>query len=700
MLTPTANDWLSAILKNRARERAIELTASAHHVLHGTQSNFPFLLGEVSKEIDGVLIIVHNSSFSLLHHVCDIGSSRDVPACTPFAIEGFGLDFTAVSFQQDLFAKPRIDDIPPMAPTATSILEIASEEALNAAFPEAQTTTPFLGRNCFLVPPALIRECVGCEGQDPSFWFLTCRNAIARIFAGKIVPEPEEPVVTTFHDDEETEDENEATVLEEEEKLVPQSDEFLIFVKHCNGPSKEYYLSFLTFLWLAVKGKIPHSAFSIAKDILRKKKRAELETQIKPANLLRPHVTFQNPPPSNNSELADALDRFVGMASRQNNTSSKKSPCFENLSSSSKAALLCLCSTDGITRPSSMPPLALELFAYPTVTEATSELQISLPSQFLCSARITGYLVSALYHGRLLWGDNDIPSGGFSAFYLGRRGPVDSLFSTKDLIRHVQLASGSHLSEVDVADFMKKTFSRPTSVDDVLHQIMNLFIICQFYFGTNALITQKVGTWPAHITKHSHVYASLQNSDRDFATKVLYAVDLRVQQVVISCYTAKGCIDDCNFEFVQDFGQIQNSIITRSFNVTVPLLLLNKSSTPQGKEATTNADSRKRHRRHERDDKAEGPRPKSRYVNNPDRSLCIEASEKYSEVFPKGKLLYSELPKFNNHPSCQCCLHWHAKGSCRESGCLYEASHGKASDETKTKFLAFMAKQRKHAKSA
>ena len=85
---------------------------------------------------------------------------------------------------------------------------------------------------------------------------------------------------------------------------------------------------------------------------------------------------------------------------------------------------------------------------------------------------------------------------------------------------------------------MKKKFSKPSSVDNALFQLINFQLICEFYFGSSALVTKLASSWPKHITKYRHTYMSMQNSDSDFAMKVVYAVDLRMQQLVVSCYAA------------------------------------------------------------------------------------------------------------------------------------------------------------------
>ena len=86
-------------------------------------------------------------------------------------------------------------------------------------------------------------------------------------------------------------------------------------------------------------------------------------------------------------------------------------------------------------------------------------------------------------------------------------------------------------------------------------------------------------------------------------------------------------------------------------------------------------------------------------IENPDKSVKIGAAEKFSDVFPRGKVLYSDLPNFND-TECQCWLHWHAKGFCKSATCKHAESHKMMNVETKKKFLAFLDKQRAHAKKS
>ena len=211
---------------------------------------------------------------------------------------------------------------------------------------------------------------------------------------------------------------------------------------------------------------------------------------------------------------------------------------------------------------------------------------------------------------------------------------MDAMFSSKDIERQVRLSSGS-LSEVEVGDFMKKVFFRPNSIDDAHHQLINLHLVCQFFFGTNAHITTKVGTWPTHMTRFCHVYTSLQNSDRDFATKLVYAVDLRVQKLIASCYNSDGLVENCDFEFINEFSSLQNSIVTRSFNIIVPSALLKSHAPTSTPTSSSKAAPSSGGKRKAVDKETAGQKmAKASLVANPDKSLCLDASEKFGDVFP------------------------------------------------------------------
>ena len=575
---------------------------------------------------------------------------------------------------------------------------------LEAPIDDANLTESFAGFRCFLIPPALLRDCVANEGCTRSTWFLACREAVYKIAVAthSIAIADIPPAITKPKekaDDTSMEVESQSTKSDDDME-DEDHDDIWLGGKHVCQDAKDYYFSFLQFLWLAYKDKIPSVPVNIAMDKVRKDWFNSLKKAITPPNAHQPQASICTPYAAGNQPNGSYDDLVTALKEGFTKQSGKSKPhCFENLPLTHRQALLCLCSEDGLTLPAKMPPKALEFLAHPDANHAMQELQLDLYNNYGCSAAITGFVTTVLWKGWLLWTTPDAPSGGFSAFYLARRPPSDSLFSNKDFERSVRMSSGAHFTDSEVKDFMRKTFYHPSTVDDAQHMLLNYRIVCQFFFGNRSLLATKLTSWINHILLNNHVYCSMQLSDKNFATEFVYCVDLRVQQVVLSCYRSGGSMANCDFSFINDFGQIQNDIVSRRFSIRLPEILkqmafVNTATTNGGTEETPA--TKKSKRKQSGRSKADEPKTqKSRNVSNPDRSLCIEESEVFTEVFPRGKILYGDLPLFNGKDGCYCCLHWHAKGSCRETGCPHACSHGTANADTKAKFKAFLAKQRK-----
>jgi hypothetical protein len=545
-----------------------------------------------------------------------------------------------------------------------------------------------------------VKECASCEDQTLATWFLTCRDKILKLKSAvhkKNNPpanDTSSPADTTNVGTNTTDDDD----VEQIDEIAIDPD-FQVALSNYNNNAEQYYFAFLQYLWLASKNKLPGVSFVASNSVQHKKKFDDIKASIEPPNLHQANTNvhqIQPPQPLDAEGIARAAGEGIGRSMPQ----SKKIPCFENLGTGPQAALLCLCSPDGLSLPSEMPHLALDFMRYSNIHEATAELQLTLASMG-CSALITGFISTPLYRGRLSWPTPGFPSGGFSAFYLGRQAPVDDLFSTTDLEREVRMSSGDKMDRYEIKSFTdgKKIFSRPTNIDQAWQQIVNFQIISQFYLGSSALITTQLSTWVNHISLHQHVYASLHLANPRFATEVVFHIDNCVQQTVASCYRAQGTLENCDFSYVTNFNHAQQAILMRSFTCTIPSALFKAPNSNSKNENSSRPNKDKKKKANDNKDGRNPKSSKSRRVENPDKSLCLSSTEKFGDIFPGGNILFEELPYFNGNTSCQCCLRWHARGFCSEPDCERSCSHGKADAETKKKFLAFLSKQRAHVKS-
>ena len=719
MSSLSTNDWLQAITQHPARENSIRLTASAATVL-APEKQPDECLTSVSQELDGVLLFVSNRTLTLVHHVTNLGNVRSSPEPAPFAIQGFDLISFPVQFTTaDMFGTLQTGtgdaQVPLRTPDITTLLSLDTPGLVTDPILPAAITTDFSGRHSFLVPPALIADCVRAQGEPPAVWFLQIRNILEH-FSLPIVPPPD-AAVPEAQPPAAAEDQAQGAANldadDEDDDIPPRLDAALLSpdqqfaIDTLTPASKTYYTAFLSFLWLATQNLIPDTPCSPSLKPSYRLKFEELKTSVTPANLHQ--LPLSQPPVSPPTDFGSILEALrTSLSSTTSATKEKRS--FETLPTSVKQSLLLCCSPDGMTVPKSLPQFALDLFKNPNLGEAQSYLGLTLESQFGCNAHINAFITAPLYKGYLMWEQPEAPTHGFSVFHLGKRMPSDSVWSSKAMQLDLKLSSGGHLNDNDTEKIMQRKFFRPSSIHEASQQIVNFGLVARFYLGHESLIFQKLQAWTSHIHMHSSVYDALQHADNEFATKLLFCIDLRVQQVIRSCYHANGDIDNVNFHYIHEFSRIQSDIVTRQFSIIIPPDLRQRAlngqpaHTPRSSSSssTTTTTTNSRNRKQGSRDTPSAPTPvaKQRGVENPDKTCCLAAGEVFSVIFPRGKVLYSELPNFNGNSACKCCLHWHAKGWCKETGCRYTCSHGSMNIETKKLFLEFMVKQRAHVKSS
>jgi hypothetical protein len=81
----------------------------------------------------------------------------------------------------------------------------------------------------------------------------------------------------------------------------------------------------------------------------------------------------------------------------------------------------------------------------------------------------------------------------------------------------------------------------PTCLMDLVWMTQNLLAIIKLCFGHKSSSAIFLSNWAAHMYKHKITYASLQGSDPAFYVKVLYTIDIALQQHWKSCCESNDC---------------------------------------------------------------------------------------------------------------------------------------------------------------
>jgi hypothetical protein len=641
-----------------------------------------------------------------VHHPSDIGSTRLKPKPIPFAIAGFGRITMPVDFDPEkLFA----DIAKIKAPTLDALMAMDSEAKATIPFPSRPATAPKIDltqpdaeqeatakknrtsfeppigeevnlKACALVPANLLETVIVPETLSSLDIFLSTRALVYHLM---------NPLTVSDEDDD-----------DDDTQPFPTADERVV------------YTLFLQFLWLSIHKAIPSTSTEMTQDNDRLFHLDGLQDYRIP---IRNEFLGQTPTtrPSPNepvgahtafSEAANAIVKVSENIQRITEDSSKNStskrPGFDRFVENTKRALKFCASPDGETAPEELPAQTLEFFAHRNTHDAGDSLRLTMADEFGASAAFTGLLVCALYTGRFCWERPDTP-GAFSAFRLSRRSAADSATdSTASLARALRDQSGAALSEMEAKELMKSVLQRPGNMDEAKYQIHNLHLTLWFLFGGNALLTVKTGEIVTHISKNYSIYETMALADPDFPTKLVYYVDISVQQVIRSAHSASK-VEHVSWSQLKAFDRTRLNIETRQFFIQLPRSLMTltapKAESKSTKENQQKGDKGKKNDYNE--NKTDANQRKNR-VTNPDivDEHRIKTSEKYGDIFPRGKdkILFDKLPLFND-TEVSCCMKWHSAGFCFKD-CERCASHGKQNAPTKAKYTSFMKDQRVHAK--
>jgi hypothetical protein len=306
MLFSFSTAWLDAILNNPLRTSAVELTSTMATVLLSNTKTPVDLLSEINKEIDGTIVFLSNQVIMVAHHVCDLGSTRAVPQCVGFAIDGFALNSPPLNVDSSILAPLQDGDSPILAPDGTTLLAIKTPTHLNASKDAIGEMIAYMGPGCFLVPPALIQVCAGHEGNPPATLFLAVVDAIIAIRSAS-----EASILPPEETDPPAENRAGANPADEDENgdwiKVSRNSTAKAAAKGFTSDSERYYISFLSFLWLAAMGKIPNAPVSNAKDPIRIAHHKSLVDRIKPSTSHGTNPLTPLPPIPPNSIPLDSV---------------------------------------------------------------------------------------------------------------------------------------------------------------------------------------------------------------------------------------------------------------------------------------------------------------------------------------------------------------------------------------------------------
>ncbi len=671
-MSTNANTWGKALLENPDRALAIKHLGSASEILALTKTAND-CLASLKDEADPLLIFKSTiaSDLLMIHNTRDIGSNRLIPNQIPFGIVGFDSHPSAVNFNPGLLFNPVAGT--KEVPGIEELLEMDTKakfmtSPLPPLPPLEGKTDPaprpqVKFRNTFLVPPSLIEPFIEMTDSNAATAFLACRSIIQ---ANAFPPDT----------DEDSNNEDGFCVVQE---MTPNE--------------LAYYEKLLQFLYAIAHGLLPGVPIDVASDAIRK---GYLDTLTKARLDLRnyntntPTPNTPNPPLGSDAALTRLSDDIRAFSTESIRNQSDKKACFDRFPEHKKNMLRWLCTTDNTTFPLQPPTMYLEFLRSRNIGEAQENLQLVLQSQFDVDANISGGVAASLYAAKFLWDRADEPSN-FTSFYLSRMSASDITEpnSSRSMASTVREISGAPLSEIEAKAATKAVIKRPNTVDEAKYILNNLFRVLCFKFSKSSLIANSVRDVVDHIQNNHLVYDTITASDPNFPTKIVYHVDLTIQQVYRSALRATS-FDDVDFTPL-DFEHSLRSIQMRQFNIYLPKALMSKKedkkddtkrkAEPSGKDNKDKAAKEKEDQRKKTISKNPGTQT----------GIKLRPNEQFSAIFPQGKIP-DTVPTFNGTDE-KCCVKYHIGGFCN-TACPRKETHKKLDAETTSHMVAFVLGQR------
>ena len=282
--------------------------------------------------------------------------------------------------------------------------------------------------------------------------------------------------------------------------------------------------------------------------------------------------------------------------------------------------------------------------------------------------------------------------GAFSPFSFSEMLPLSSN-EDKDRSLLIEIFAGKQGGLTrnldDVKASAKMTVSVPQDYHSLVFQIKAYTYASKYIFGEASILSSQLRSFVKKIEKESIQYKNRVAADKEFAAKILWAVDEQVNLFLNDC---RRCDDreNVNEKFI-DFDELHMSILLHRFNIILPANFHKKTPTEPapGKENDPKKKNGGKRKGDGKDD--EGGRKRDNKLVNNDQvpEFKMKEGETWEKTF-QGKCIDKRV-KLNDVIMCP---RYHTKGYCWKEGCKFSKTHIPASEvpsDTKAQYMQFMA---------
>ena len=336
-----------------------------------------------------------------------------------------------------------------------------------------------------------------------------------------------------------------------------------------------------------------------------------------------------------------------------------------------------------------IPTSYLRIINSETAGMADRELQSQMRTLGHEDAGFAHGLAASLYNGDIVWSSANSPSN-LSPFTVFELDPLSSAQSDRCVQLHLlsKNTEGKSLEEIKASQ--KQEVKVPETYEELVQSFVFYAGLTTILFGNKSALVNGIKTLIFCIRRDKITFKTRIAGDKEFATKFIFAVEIRIQRWLRACmtYADRSMIDDR----LVNFDPVIESVLNSTLNIVLPPnFIVTPTTKPTNPTVVPPGDDTKKKtpkKRKAADD------DNDRIATNtaPVKEFLLKEGEDWSRDYA-GKCT-RDRPKWGD--SDWMCARWYVKGKCFRD-CTNKASHVGANDipaAKRTEFKAYLVKVR------
>jgi hypothetical protein len=364
----------------------------------------------------------------------------------------------------------------------------------------------------------------------------------------------------------------------------------------------------------------------------------------------------------------------------------KKKNKYEKWHDTSRRLVLNAASEDADEAADSIPSSYLRIINSETAGMADRELQSQMRILGHEDAGFAHGLAASLYNGDILWSSPNSPSN-LSPFTVFELDPLSSAQNERCVQLHLlsKNTEGKSLEEIKASQ--KQEVKVPETFEELVQSFVFYSGITTILFSNKSALANGIKMLIFCIRRDKIAFKTRIAGDKEFATKFIFAVEIRIQRWLRACmmHDDRSMIDDR----LVNFDPVVESVLNSTLNIVLPPNFIVASSTTKPTNPTVvspDEDTKKKNPKKRKSGNGDDGNDRIVKNNDPIKDFLLRDGEDWSRDYA-GKCT-GDRPKYGDTD--WVCARWWVKGQCFRD-CGNKASHVGASNFPPAKRCAFQA---------